>query len=136
MRGFGPTPYFLFPGNARTALTRYQQIFGGDLELHTYAEFGRSDGPEDAVAHGILNGPVSLYAADAGDGEAPFGSTGLFVALLGTGEPQATHRWFEALAEGGRIIDPLQQRGWNAWDGQLRDEFGVTWLLGYELAEE
>lgn len=44
-----PAPYFLFPGAAHDALTRYQRVFGGALELHTYGEFGRLDGP--AVEH-------------------------------------------------------------------------------------
>jgi PhnB protein len=134
MRGFGPSPYFLFPGTARAALEHYRQVFGGELEVHTFAEFGRDDGPADAVAHGILRGQVSLYAADAAAGEAAFSSTGLLIALLGTGDPQTTHRWLDALAETGQILDPLQQRGWNAWDGQVRDRFGVTWLLGYETS--
>lgn len=128
----GVKPYFLFPGNAREALELYRGVFGGELELHTYADFGRSDGPADAIAHGILNGPVSLYASDAGADEDGFHSTGLFFALLGAAEPAVLHRWFDALADGGSVLDALQQRAWGAWDGQVRDAFGVTWLIGYE----
>lgn len=39
----GLTPYLR--GTARAALSFYAQVFGGGAELHTFAEFGRSDGP-------------------------------------------------------------------------------------------
>lgn len=133
VRRFGPRPYLLFNGSARRALSRYHEVFGGELLLHSYAEFGRTDGPADAIAHGVLAGPASLYASDAAPDEATFDGTGLFLSLLGTAEPAVLHGWFDALAVGGEVIDPLQKRQWNAWDGQVRDAFGVTWLIGYEI---
>ena len=54
----GLVPYLLLPGTARAALTRYAEIFGGELALHSYADFGRDDGPADAIAHGVLSGPA------------------------------------------------------------------------------
>ena len=63
----GLTPYLHFPGTARGALSFSREVFGGELVLHTLAEFGRSDGPADAIAHGMLQGPVELFAADAGE---------------------------------------------------------------------
>lgn len=127
------TLYLHFPGTARDALTAYQGVFGGDLELHTFAEFGREDGPADAIAHGVLSGAVELYAADAGAGESTVRLDGVMLALLGTAAPEELERWFAALAEGGTVIDPLQKRAWGAHDGQVRDRFGVTWLIGYEV---
>ena len=41
----GPTPYVHFPGNAREALTFYADVFGCAVQLHTFAEFDRADGP-------------------------------------------------------------------------------------------
>lgn len=42
--------------------------------------------------------------------------------------------WFDALAEGGTVVDALQQRPWGDWDGTVRDAFGVTWLIGFEAS--
>jgi PhnB protein len=136
MPGPDPKPYVLFPGTAREALQHYREVFGGELELHTYADFGRSDGPADAIAHATLRGPVFLHAADAGPDEDGFSSTGLFFALLGTAAPEVLRAWFDALADGGRALDPLAERGWGAWDGQVRDRFGLTWLIGWESEPE
>jgi len=130
----GATPYFQFPGTARAALTRYQEIFGGELKSWDYSEFGRTDGPADAIAHGELSGLVSVFAADAAEGEASFTSTGFFLSVLGGGDAATSQRWFDALGEGGEVLDPLQQRPWGGFDGQVRDRFGVTWLIGYEPA--
>ena len=125
-----PNVYLLLPGTAREALGFYRAVFGGDLEIHDYAEFGRTDGPEDAVAHGVLSGRVALMMADAGAGEDAVAATGIMLSVLGE-EPDLLRGWFAALAEGGRVLDDLQQRAWGDWDGTVRDRFGLTWLIGF-----
>jgi PhnB protein len=59
----GPEPYVLFPGTAREALTFYGDVFGCAVELHTFAEFHRADGPADAIAHGGITGDRSRCPA-------------------------------------------------------------------------
>ncbi|MGT2425099.1 VOC family protein [Amnibacterium kyonggiense] len=127
-----PTPYLHFAGCARTALEFYGQVFGGEVTVHSYEDFGRTDGPRDHVAHGELRGVVSLFAADVGDGQQPFAAQGLLLSLLGAEEPPVLERWFTDLSAAGEVVDPLQRRAWGAHDGQVRDRFGVTWLIGYE----
>ncbi|PZU39342.1 MAG: VOC family protein [Microbacterium sp.] len=125
-------PYIHFPGTAREALTFYHGVFGGALELHTRAEFGSTDGPADAIAHGILAGPVDLFAADASTATRPLVMSGIMFSLLGTADPRTLESWFTALADDGTVIDPLQERPWGAHDGTLTDRYGITWLIGYE----
>ena len=127
-----PAPYILFPGTAAHALERYQGIFGGTLALFSYAEFARTDGPGEHIAHGMLRGALTLYAADAAAGEEAVSTQGLMLSLLGTAAPETLHAWFDQLAEGGRVLDPLARKAWGASDGQVRDCFGVHWLIGYE----
>jgi len=128
-----PVPYLHLPGTAREALSFYAEVFGCRAQLHSFAEFGRSDGSSDWIAHGYLaDGPVSLFAADAGPDEPAFQSRGLMLALLGTAAPTTLHAWFDALSAGGEVVDPLQVRPWGASDGQVVDRYGVHWLIGYE----
>lgn len=130
-----PVPYVTLPGTARDALDFYADVFGGRVELATFADFGRDDGPADAVAHGALrDGPVALFASDAGAGEPSAPLDGVLLALLGTDEPDVLHRWFDRLAEGGTVLDPLAAKPWGAADGQVTDRFGLRWLVGYEPA--
>jgi len=128
-----PTPYVIFPGTARDALTFYGDVFGCGVELHTFAEFHRADGPADAIAHGYLTaGPVALFGADVAGDERPLRSEGMMLALLGTATASTLRTWFSRLSEGGRVVDELQERPWGASDGQVIDRYGLHWLIGFE----
>lgn len=129
----GPTPYVHFPGTARDALTFYGDLFGCTVQLHTFEEFHRTDGPAEAVAHGYLrDGPVHLFGADVAGDERPVRCEGLMLSLLGTAEPATSSTWFARLSEGGEIVDDLQARAWGDSDGQVIDRFGLHWLIGFE----
>lgn len=128
-----PTPYVLFPGTAREALTYYGDVFGCDVQLHTFAEFGRADGPADAIADGSLaGGSVALSGADVSGDERPVRTEGMMLALLGTADPPTLRTWFSRLSDGGRVVDELQQRPWGDYDGQVIDRYGLHWLIGFE----
>jgi PhnB protein len=80
----------------------------------------------------MLQGPVELFASDAAPGEPTLELRGILFSLLGTAEPATLEEWFAALAEGGDVLDPLALRPWGDHDGQVRDRFGVAWLIGYQ----
>lgn len=127
------TPYLHLPGTARDALTFYGDVFGCGVRLHTLQEFGRTDGPAEAIAHGYLvEGPVDLFAADATGDQPAFRCEGLMLSLLGTAAPATLRDWFSRLSEGGRVVDDLQSRPWGATDGQVVDQHGLHWLIGFE----
>ncbi|MFD1719976.1 VOC family protein [Amnibacterium endophyticum] len=127
-----PTPYLLPPGTARRALEHYESVFGGELALFTFGQLGRTDGPSELIAHGELKGAVAVSAADAAPGESSLRVEGLLLALLGAADPAVLRDWFERLGDGGEVIDPLQRRPWGDFDGQVRDRWGVTWLIGWQ----
>ena len=128
-----PTPYVHFPGTAREALTFYGDVFGCAVQLNSFKDFNRTDGPEMAIAHGgLVDGPVRLFGSDVAGDEAPFRCEGLMLSLLGTEKPSVLKEWFSRLSEGGTIIDQLQKRPWGAHDGQVIDRYGLHWLIGYE----
>ena len=132
-----PTPYLHLPGTARDALTFYGDVFGCAVQLHTFEEFNRTDGPPDAIAHGYLvDGPVALFAADVtGDGT-PLRCEGMMLALLGTAAPSVLRSWFSGLSDGGRVVVDLQRQPWGATDGQVVDRHGLHWLIGFEGDED
>ncbi|WP_104182296.1 VOC family protein [Arthrobacter sp. B0490] len=127
-----PLVYISFPGTAREALGFYADVFGGELSLDSYEDHGRTDGPPDAIAHGVLDGVVSLAGSDTSDGKSSVRCEGLSLSLLGTAEPAVLHEWFARLCVGGSAIDPLVQRAWDGADGQVTDRQGLRWLIGYE----
>lgn len=128
----GLIPYILFNGTAAQALADYQEIFGGKVQLYDYQTLGRTDGPPQAIGHGMLLGDVEIAGADAARDQIPLSMKGMFLSLLGTADPGTLTQWFDALAEGGTIIEPLQKRAWGDYDGTVIDKFGVSWLIGYQ----
>ena len=127
------TPYLHLPGTAREALDFYGAVFGCSVHMHSFEEFGRTDGPADAIAHGYLaDGPVTLFAADVAGDEPPLRCEGLMLSLLGTSDPTTLRNWFARLSDGGRVVDELQVRPWGDYDGQVIDRHGVHWLIGFQ----
>jgi PhnB protein len=102
-----PQVYALFPGTAREALTFYAEVFGGELSLHSYEEFSRTDGPPDAIAHGQVTGRVTIFGADATPGEQT-ALGGVMLTILGE-EPELQTQWFARLSDEGRVLAPLEQ---------------------------
>ena len=127
-----PQIYVSFPGTARAALGFYAGVFGGELSLHTNADFGRTDGAPDAIAHGELSGAVALAGSDTPPGGKSVRLEGVMLSLLGTAEPAVLHEWFNKLSAGGQVVDALAAKPWGASDGQVIDRYGLHWLIGYE----
>jgi PhnB protein len=38
---------------------------------------------------------------------------------------------FDALADGGTVEMPMQDMFWGAYDGSLKDRFGVLWMVNH-----
>lgn len=126
-------PYVFLPGTAREALVFYSQVFRCSAEMHTLEDFGRTDGPPEAIAHGLLSGgPIALFAADATGDQMPFRCEGMLFSLLGAADPATLREWFHGLAQGGQVVDDLQTRPWGDTDGHVIDRYGLQWLIGYE----
>ncbi|MGX1696393.1 VOC family protein [Microbacterium keratanolyticum] len=137
------TTHLNFRGTARAALEFYQRVFGGDLSIATYGDFGAPAGTPgaDGVVFGVLNGAVRLMAYDVpgGDGASVAGVTRrengmtftdrtFFQSLRADSLEEATASW-EALVDGANIIEPLAASAWSAGFGMLTDRFGVTWVV-------
>lgn len=132
-------PYVFFSGTrCREAMTHYQSVLGGELEVMTYADLPPSEDPppfevdSDAVMHAALtfgDGDLLLASDDpSGDGT---GVTG--VALNVTlSDPDEARRVFDSLAEGGEIQMPLEATFWSPLFGACVDRFGVSWMVDLE----
>ena len=127
------TPHLNFRGDARAALEFYQSVFGGDLIITTYADMGYVPDPAEAelVVWGQVAGEngfrVMAYDVPSSrrwsQGDDPF-----FVSVRGTDLEELTAYW-EQLADGATILQPLGPAQWAPLYGMLKDRFGVTWVL-------
>ena len=124
-------PYISFGGNAREAMTLYQHVLGGTLELHTFGEYGADHGDDtDNIMHGLLETEdgLTLMAADTPPGMEHRTGNNITVSLSGD-DAELLRRRFTGLAEGGTVDVKLEKQMWGDEFGQLTDRFGIGWLV-------
>ena len=123
-------PYLNFNGNARQALQFYQSVFGGELNLNTFADFGAKDSPDaDRIMHGQLetDAGYTIMAADVPGHMEYKPAAGFSVSL--SGDDAVLREYFEKLAVGGTVAMPLAKQVWGDEFGMCVDQFGIDWLV-------
>ena len=124
-------PYLNFNGNARQALEFYHSVFGGNLSLSTFADFGRADSPDAArIMHGQLetDAGYTIMAADITSDMEHHPMAGFSVSLSGD-DAEILRGYFEALSAKGTTTMPLQKQVWGDEFGMCIDQFGTSWLV-------
>ncbi|RZU48314.1 PhnB protein [Krasilnikovia cinnamomea] len=123
-------PYLTFAGNAREAMEFYHDVFGGNLAVNTFGEFGSPDpATADKVMHAMLetDDGYTLMASDTAPGM-DF-NPGNTVTISLSGDDQGLRRHWERLSEGGTVTVPLEKQMWGDEFGQCTDRFGVAWMV-------
>jgi PhnB protein len=129
-------PHLAFNGECEAAFQFYAQCFGG--EIITMLAYGNSPMAEQAprewrgkILHATLSfGDNVLAGSDSlpAQYERPRG----FQVLLGVDDPAEAERMFNALAENGTVLMPIQQTFWALRFGVLVDRFGIPWEINCE----
>ncbi|MGY0498326.1 VOC family protein [Nocardia sp. FBN12] len=136
-----------FHGQARAALEFYQSVFGGQLTLATYADFGM---PAELPGAGnvvfgqiVADNGFRVMAYDVPGQETPTtpaapttrrenGTTiteeRFFLSVRGETVEEVGALW-ERLADGATVIEAFGPAQWAPAFGMLSDRFGVTWIL-------
>lgn len=136
-----------FRGNARQALEFYQSVFGGDLVIATYADFGApKDTPNaDKVVWGQVaaDSGFRVMAYDVPSAEqspqpsepstrrengVTFTQEPFFISLRGESVDEISALW-EKLSEDATVVEPIAQSQWAPLFGMLTDRFNVTWVV-------
>jgi PhnB protein len=124
-------PYISFDGNARQAMEFYRDVFGGELHVNTFGEYGAQDAPHaDKVMHAGLEAPngFALMAADTPPGMDYTPGTNMAVSLSGDDAEELRSYW-QKLSDGGQVAVPLERQMWGDEFGMCTDRFGVTWMV-------
>lgn len=125
-------PYINFKGTARSAMKFYESVFGGKLDLTSYAEGGMTEHQTEAdqIMHGMLvaeNG-MTIMGADTPDGMPFVPGTNMSISLSGDNEAELSD-YFAKLADGGNIAQPLTKAPWGDTFGMVTDKFVVFWMV-------
>jgi PhnB protein len=124
-------PYLQFRDTARPAMEYYREIFGGDLNLSTFGDFGDPSQPNaDGIMHANLTTPsgFTLMASDTPPGMDYSPGTNISVSLSGDDAAELRGYW-EKLSDGGTVSLPLEKQMWGDEFGQCTDKFGISWMV-------
>jgi PhnB protein len=124
-------PYISFKDNARQAMEFYHDVFGGDLTMNTFGEYGAPDAPEaNLIMHGMLENDrgFALMGADTPPGMEFNPGTNMSVSLSGDDADELRGYW-QRLSEGGAVSVPLKKQMWGDEFGMCVDRFGVGWMV-------
>ena len=127
--------YLSFEGRCEEALAFYQRAVGAKVEM--LMRFKESPEPPaadrpaangDKVMHCAFKiGQTTVFASDGYClGNAEFKGFGLSLTV---DDDAAAERYFNALAEGGKVTMPLARTFWTSRFGMLLDKFGVCWMI-------
>ena len=129
-------PYLFFEGRCEEAIEFYKKALGARVEmLMRYKESPESPPPgcvppgaENKVMHSALKiGDTTVMASDGScTGKPTF--QGFSLSVTAANEREAD-RFFEALAEGGKVQMPLGKTFFSPRFGMVADRFGVSWMV-------
>jgi PhnB protein len=131
-------PYISFTGDARQAMEFYQRVFGGNLTVATFGEFGAQEGPEaDQIMHSTLETDrgFTLMGADTPPGMEHRAGNNISVSLSGDDDAELRGYW-DKLSDGGTISVPLEKQMWGDEFGACVDRFGIGWLVNIGQAQQ
>ena len=128
-------PYLYFDGNCREAMEFYHTCLGGELSIQALRDTPAAGQfpaeAADMIMHAELNkdGITLLMASDMLRGSLQTGNH--IELMLNCSSEAELHTFFDALAKGGKVNQPVRTEFWGAVFGQLTDPFGMQWMLNY-----
>ncbi len=140
------TTHLNFRGDARAALEFYQSVFGGQLTVIAYRDFGMPKDLPDAdkvvfgqvtadngfrvMAYDVPSQAAAAPAPTATTREHGMTLTGerCFVSVRGDTADEVGALWAK-LADGAVVVEAYGPSQWSPGFGMLTDRFGVTWIL-------
>lgn len=132
-------PYLNFGGNTEEAFKFYQTVFGGELRIVRFKDFGDNgmgvpDKDLNKIAHIAL--PLGEHCLLMGtDTLEPMGQVltvgNNFSITLEPESEEEAERLFNGLSDGGKVAMPLAKTEWAEKYGMCTDKFGVQWMVNY-----
>jgi PhnB protein len=124
-------PYIGFDGNAREAMEFYKGVFGGELTVNTFGEFGSQGSPDaDKIMHSQLETDrgFTLMASDTPSEMGRTPGDNITISLSGEDGGELRGYW-EKLSDGGNVTMPLEKQMWGDEFGMCIDRFGIPWMV-------
>lgn len=125
-------PYLHFQGKCREAMSFYQSVLGGTLEVMSFADMPNAPpafAGSAAVMHANLESRHGkLLASDFPPGMAGDPQKAVTVSLL-VDDPEVGRRLYDKLIAGGEPVQPYGPNFFSPGFGMLKDRFGTHWMV-------
>jgi PhnB protein len=124
-------PYVNFDGDAREAMEFYRDVFGGELRVNTFGEYGN---PDPSIADKTMHAQLetergfTLMASDTPPGMERSAGDTISLSVSGDDADELRGYW-EKLSDGGTVTMPLEKQVWGDEFGMLVDRFGIPWMV-------
>jgi PhnB protein len=131
------TTYLNFPGKCAEAIAFYERHLGAKLLMKsTFAEMPGDPknippGLEKGILHARFMLGDTLVMASDGPPDKCLPMRSAYLAL-GVDSNEEAERIYKALTEGGEVFMPMGETFFAHRFGQLRDKFGINWMVIHE----
>lgn len=127
-------PYLFFGGRTEEAIKFYTTALGAQPGMLMRFKDSPDQAPADCgpinpegVMHAEIKiGDNTIMMSDGCGEETKFGGFSLSISAPTEAEAK---RYFDALAQGGKVEMPLTKTFWSPCFGMLTDKFGVGWMV-------
>ncbi|MGN6490517.1 MAG: VOC family protein [Agriterribacter sp.] len=138
--------YLTFNGNCEAAFNFYKSVFGGDFPYigrfkdMPPGEEGKTMSVEDGERIMHVSLPISketmLMGSDTGgEWASTFIQGNNFSISVNTESREEADKIFDKLSAGGKVTMPMNNTFWNSYFGMLTDQFGINWMVSFELVK-
>ncbi len=132
-------PYLIFDGDGGDAIEFYKNALKvTDTNIMYYSEgevFDIPAGYEKKIMHAELSfGDNLLYLCDSLPGSTTSYGDGISLHLMIESDEELTTT-FDALSQGGQVVQAIKEEFWGAKFGTLNDKYGIHWSLNYSVEQ-
>ena len=131
----GIKPYISFKGNCQEAIDFYKDRLGAEvLFIQKYGDSPmKGKAPDDMVMHCTIKvGDSHIMACDSVFEQNPVTVGNNITLAIGTNDVSQADTLFEKMSDGATVVMPMQQTFFASRFGQLRDRFGINWMIMHE----
>jgi PhnB protein len=133
-------PYINFSGNCMAAFDFYKSVFGGEFAM--VMKFGEV--PEGVPYEADESDKIMHVSLPIGDGSILMGSdapdrfgalqsgTNFAISIAAESKDEAD-RLYLGLSAGGKITMPIAFTFWGAYFAMFDDQFGISWMVNYDV---
>lgn len=126
----------MFNGTCEEAIDFYVKSLGGEKIFVQYYE----DAPEEIpgvdkkkVMHASMKFSGGIIMASDSSPKYEVKSGDNVQLSIGIDDAATAEKYFNNLAEGGKVTMPMQETFWAARFGMLTDKFGINWMINCEF---